>query len=349
MRRTEAKTRRTRMHRARPVCESLEGRQLLSAGASHRGGGLVGRGPVGQGAGVPLRHHNRRDRHDPDRRRGQPGRDLGRQLGALDIVYGGTNAYSKIVGTVNGGGGEATLASIHNAQLIAAGTARQPQRRRRHAAGLGPDEPLQPRAGRHHHPDSGRDLGGAPLDRGQHQHPAPHAAAAPSYRILPANAGNTAGGKSGLYRPVSLLQHHRVEHEHVHFTTTSTATGSNSSLTTGGVPSGGLTPTTSIVGTTIVPIVTGNSSLSSGGSTGTSSTLEAGQSASITTAQGVTLSYASDGGRDQVLTNVSGSFTAQANLLEPLAPGQSATEPPAPPGIIIKANRSAGPPPPSTP
>jgi hypothetical protein len=44
-----------------------------------------------------------------------------------------------------------------------------------------------------------------------------------------------------------------------------------------------------------------------------------------------------------VLTNVSGSFTAQPNLLEPLAPGQALTEPPAPPGIILKANSIGGP------
>ena len=92
----------------------------------------------------------------------------------------------------------------------------------------------------------------------------------------------------------------------------------------------------------MIPIVTGNTSLVSAGSSGSSGTLEAGQSASITSAQGVTLSYVSDGGRSQVLTNVSGSFNAQSNLQEPLAPGQPAAEPPAPPGIILKANSIGG-------
>ncbi len=41
--------------------------------------------------------------------------------GALELVYGGTNAYTKIVGTVRGGGGHAPLASIENSQLIASG------------------------------------------------------------------------------------------------------------------------------------------------------------------------------------------------------------------------------------
>ena len=148
---------------------------------------------------------------------------------------------------------------------------------------------------------------------------------APSYRILPSNAGNTAGGQSGLYGQLVTLQHQHLDSAifdarldvHDDLSTQNT----NDQRPTGGVPASGLSPAETIVGTTIVPIVTGNSSLASAGSTGSSSTLEAGQTAAITTAQGVTLSYVSDGGRDQVLTNVSGSFTAQPNLLEPLAAG----------------------------
>src|SRR5204863_4327220 len=41
--------------------------------------------------------------------------------GALHLAYGGTNAFSKIVGHVVGGGGHAPLASILNRQLIQAG------------------------------------------------------------------------------------------------------------------------------------------------------------------------------------------------------------------------------------
>jgi hypothetical protein len=41
--------------------------------------------------------------------------------GALNLVYGGTNAYSKITSKVTGGNGRAPLASILNSQLIAAG------------------------------------------------------------------------------------------------------------------------------------------------------------------------------------------------------------------------------------
>jgi len=43
--------------------------------------------------------------------------------GVLYLEYGGTNAYSKIVGQVHGGGGVAPLASILNSQLVNAGQA----------------------------------------------------------------------------------------------------------------------------------------------------------------------------------------------------------------------------------
>jgi hypothetical protein len=41
--------------------------------------------------------------------------------GVLNLVYGATNAYSKITGLVHGGGGHAPLESIQNSQLIDAG------------------------------------------------------------------------------------------------------------------------------------------------------------------------------------------------------------------------------------
>jgi len=43
------------------------------------------------------------------------------QEGNLNLVFGGTNAYSKIVGHVKGGNGHAPLESILNSQLVAAG------------------------------------------------------------------------------------------------------------------------------------------------------------------------------------------------------------------------------------
>jgi hypothetical protein len=342
MRRMARSARRLRTHRARPVIEGLEGRQLLSGGASHApaaqpsastGGVLSAKGQVfryvtASGGIATIRIVG-------------VGSLAGTSVdgsGALDLVYGGTNAYSKITGQVRGGDGRATLGSILNLQLIDAGQ-----------------------------PDSLSGVGGTPvasvlmnsfdLEPGGTIILTPGVTSvvlhsigantnvqlrtlppAPSYRVLPANAGNTAGGASGLFGQLATSTSSTTTTSSA-FTPTTTTSPTN---TTSGVPTSGVSPTETIVGTTIIPIVTGNTSLASFGSTGASSTLEAGQSASITTAQGVTLSYVSDGGSDQVLTNVSGSFTAQPNLLEPLAPGQALTEPPAPPGIILKVNSIGG-------
>ncbi len=93
---------------------------------------------------------------------------------------------------------------------------------------------------------------------------------------------------------------------------------------------------------TAAAIRTSANNANSTSTTTSSSTLEAGQSAEITNAQGVTSSYVSDGGNAQVLTAVTGDFTATSNILEPLAAGQARTEPPAPPGIILKANSIGG-------
>ncbi len=344
MRRKAMSTRKPLTHRARPVIEGLEDRRLLSGGA-HRsvdqaataGGVLSAKGQVfryvtPQGGITTLRVVG-------------VGTLAGTTVdssGALHLVYGGTNVYSKITGQVSGGNGQATLASILNSQLIASG---QPAS----LSGAG-GTPVASVLLHSFNLEAGGtiiltpgvtslvlDSIGANTNIQLRTLPP-----APSYRILPANAGNTAGGASGLYGQLVTSSNTSSVASSSSTSSNNTGTQQNSNSSTGGVPATGLSPTETIVGTTIVPIVTGNSSLFSSGSTGSSSTLEAGQTESITSAQGVTLSYVSDGGRDQVLTGVSGGFTAQPNLLEPLAPGQPATEPPAPPGIIIKANSIGG-------
>jgi hypothetical protein len=334
MSRKEASARRVRTRRARPVIESLEGRQLLSAGGSHGasaqaaspGGVLSAKGQAfryvtltGGIATLKIVGVGSLDGTSVD------------SSGDLHIVYGGTNVYSKITGSVQGGGGHAPLASIQNLQLINAG---QPNS----LSGVGGTPvaavlmssfDLVPGGTINLTPGvtnvALRSIGSNSNVQLRNLPPAP------SYRILPANAGNTAGGQSALFGVLTTAA------------VPGSAGGSSVLLpVAGGVPASGGSSVTTIVGTTLVPAITGNSSLSSGGSTGASQTLEAGESASITTAQGVTLSYLSDGGRSQVLTGVSGSFSAQPNLLEPLAPGQALTEPPAPPGIILKANSIGG-------
>ena len=341
MRRMARSARRLRTHRARPVIEGLEGRQLLSGGASHApaaqaaattGGVLSAKGQVfryvtdtGGIATIKIVGVGSLAGTSVD------------SSGALDLVYGGTNVFSKITGKVQGGGGHATLGSILNKELIAAG---QPNS----LTGVG-GTPVASVLMHSFNLEAGgtiiltpgvtsvvlNSIGANTNVQLRNLPPAP------SYRILPANPGNTAGGASGLFGQLATSSTSTTTP-----TSTPTPTTTAPNNATSGVPSSGLSPTETIVGTTIIPIVTGNSSLASSGSTGASSTLEAGQTASITTEQGITLSYVSDGGSDQVLTNVSGSFAAQPNLLEPLAPGQSLTEPPAPPGIILKVNSIGG-------
>jgi hypothetical protein len=207
MRRREAKARRTQAHRARPVVEGLEGRQLLSAGASHGAAAQASALPGGvlSAKGQVFRYVTISGGIATLRVVGV-GTLEGTSVdssGDLHIVYGGTNAYSKIVGTVQGGSGLARLASIRNLQLINAGM-----------------------------PDSLSGVGGTPLAAvlmsnfdlvpggsinltpgvtsvvlhsiGQNteihlRNLPPH----PSYRVLPANPGNTAGGNSALFGVVS--------------------------------------------------------------------------------------------------------------------------------------------------
>ena len=116
-----------------------------------------------------------------DRGRGQPGRAR-RSIssGALDLVYGGTNAYSKIVGQVQGG--RRACAAGRASRTASSSTAGQPNS----LSGVG-GTPLASvlmqnfdlDAGRDDQPDPGRDLGGPQLDRPEHEHPAPHPAAGP--------------------------------------------------------------------------------------------------------------------------------------------------------------------------
>src|SRR5262249_10150531 len=129
MRRREAKARRMPAHRARPVIEGLEGRQLLSSGASHgaaaRAQAAASPGGVLSAQGQVFRYVTRAGGIATIKIVGVGSLD-GRSVdssGDLHIVYGGTNVYSKVVGTVKGGGGHASLASIQNLQLINAGQA----------------------------------------------------------------------------------------------------------------------------------------------------------------------------------------------------------------------------------
>ena len=384
MRRMASRTRTIRTNRARPVLESLEGRQLLSGVSARQASGPAVASTVGE--------FSQKDRvftyttptggHATIKVVGI-GNLAGTNVsssGTLDLVYGDTNAYSKIVGQVRGGGGHAPLASILNNHLLQNGLANS-------LSGVGGNPVASVKMQNFDLIAGGKinltpgvsslilnSIGPATQVNLRTLPPAP------SYRTLPANPGNTAGGQSGLFGVVASSSTSTSTTSAATGTvtgantttgtgitgtgtttgtsafsggagtgTTTTGTGSGTSGTgTGGTGSGtsgtgtetGTGGTTG--GSTVIPVVTGNSTLTGTFNLGTSSTLEAGQSASITSAQGITTSYNSNPNQSQTLVAVSGGFTPQSNLLEPLATGQQATEPPAPPGIILKTNSING-------
>jgi hypothetical protein len=120
MRRMPSSVQRNQTRRTRPAIEGLEDRRLLSNTSistaatasggvfSHRGSQFAYNTPSGGHAVIHVVGI---------------GNLAGTTVsgGALNLVYGGTNAYSKIVSHVTGGNGLAPLASILNSQLIAAG------------------------------------------------------------------------------------------------------------------------------------------------------------------------------------------------------------------------------------
>ncbi len=100
---------RNQRRRAPLVSENLEERRLLNSSFSHRFRQFSYTTPTGGQALVELIGQ------------GSLAGTTVSGSGALNLVYGGTNAYTKIVSHVHGGDGRAPLASIENSQLIASG------------------------------------------------------------------------------------------------------------------------------------------------------------------------------------------------------------------------------------
>jgi len=208
--------------------------------------------------------------------------------GNLELEYGGTNAYSKIVGQVHGGGGRAPLASILNSQLVDAGQTNS-------LSGVGGNVLASVKMG---------------------------------------NFDLIKGGNINLTPGVNSLILDSV--------------GPATQIHLRALPPAP-TPSTSLVTTSpvIVTTTSGSSgavfqSLTTTTSSGASaSTLEAGQSTTITT-NNVSATYISNAAQAQTLSSISGAFKAGANLVEPLATGQPLSIPPAPPGIIFKVNSIKG-------
>ncbi len=125
MRRMPSSAQRIQTRRAQPVIEGLEDRRLLShasprhsvaTAAASSDGALSTNGteftyttPSGGRAVIQVVGL------------GNLAGTTVNSSGALNLVYDGTNAYSKIVSHVKGGNGRAPLASILNGQLVAAG------------------------------------------------------------------------------------------------------------------------------------------------------------------------------------------------------------------------------------
>jgi hypothetical protein len=126
MRRMPSSAQRFQTRRAQPVIEGLEDRQLLSnaslrhsvsTAAASSGGVFSSNGtqfayttPTGGQATIQVVGL------------GNLAGTTVNSAGALNLVYDGTNAFSKIISHVKGGNGRAPLASILNGQLVAAGT-----------------------------------------------------------------------------------------------------------------------------------------------------------------------------------------------------------------------------------
>jgi len=124
MTRRTANAQRSQPRRTQPGLEGLEERRLLSSVAVHHSIAAVA---SSDGA---LSHNDHEFTYTTPTGglavidvvgRGNLAGTTVDSSGALQLVYRGTNAYSKIVGQVHGGGGRAPLASILNSQLVDAG------------------------------------------------------------------------------------------------------------------------------------------------------------------------------------------------------------------------------------
>jgi hypothetical protein len=229
--------------------------------------------------------------------------------GALELVYGDTNAFSKITGQVHGGGGHAPLGSIQNSQLIAAGASNS-------LSGVGGNvvesfllSPFDLIAGGRINLTPG--VNSLVLD-------SIGADTQINLRALP-----PAPSTSTVLPTSSLL------------VGSSTASSGTSNSTSNG--------TSSVNGSGSIIVFRQFATTTTSTNSGAGTTLEALQSTTVSNPYGVSSTFVSNGNGSQTLTSVSGGFTSAGNIVEPLPTGQPIqTVPPAPPGIILKVNRVHG-------
>ncbi len=224
--------------------------------------------------------------------------------GALELVYGDTNAYSKITGTVHGGGGHAPLAGIQNSQLIAAGASNS-------LSGVGGD--------------------------------VAQAFLLNPFDLIPGGRINLTPGVTSVVLD-SIGADTQVNLRALPPAPSTTTTLPTSNLLVSSSTNASGTSGSGTTGTSTGNVVIFRAFATSTSSTSTSdTTLQALESATITNPYGQSLTFVSNGNGSQTLTSVSGEFTSAGNIVEPLPTGQPIqTVPPAPPGIILKVNRVHG-------
>ena len=119
---------------------------------------------------------------------------------------------------------------------------------------------------------------------------------------------------------------------------TTTTTTSSTPVTLTNVSSVGASSTLSVQAFVVTAFGTNPTT-----STSSDTTLHAGQSATVTTPYGTTLTYISNKALGQTLSTIAGTFTSAGNIVEPLPASQPPqTVPPAPPGVIFKVNHIDG-------
>jgi hypothetical protein len=298
---------RTHAKRVQPALEGLEERKLLSRAPLHAAAAGSASGVFSQDNRV-FSYLTPTGGHAVIQVIGL-GNLLGTTLsasGALELVYGDTNAYSKIVGTVNGGGGHAPLESIQNSQLIDAGISNS-------LSGQGGDVAesflLNP------------------------------------FDLVAGGRINLTPGVNALVLdsigPDTQVNLRALPPAPVTTTILPTSTLLVGSSTNSGSTSGGTNETAGNSGNIVVFRQFATTTTTSTSAFGT--TLEALQSTTVTNPYGVSTTFVSNGNGSQTLSGISGTFTSAGNIVEPLPTGQSiSTVPPAPPGIILKVNQVRG-------
>ncbi len=309
MRRKPFSAPRLEIRRARPAIEDLEPRRLLSASPSR----VAAASP--DASDGTFSQNNRRFTYVTPSGGTAELQVIGKgnlagttvnSSGALELVFNGTNAFTKVTGTVHGGNGQAPLESILSGQLIAADAQ-----------------------------NSLSGIGGTVLK----------AVYLSDFDLISGGDVNLAPGVNVLelnsIGPDTALHIRALPPAPAPSTTVATSVPINISNIT--QTSGVTSTTTTTPGLTVTGAILTEFGTSTSASTSSDTTLEAGQSVTVSSPYSTTTTYLSNQDGAQTLTSQAGSFTSAGNIVEALPAGQPPqTVPPAPPGVIIKIKHING-------